>query len=75
MLIPSQVVDFCAQADNPTIPVPMLQEADTIPAALENLMVAPQGHSPIVQTQAALAPAVQVQAAQAAVPPAVVLPL
>ena len=52
----------------------MLQEADTIPAALESLMVAPQGRSPTVQTQAAPAQA-QAAPAQAAALPAVDLPL
>lgn len=78
MLILNQLVDFCVQVDNPTIPIPVptLQEADTIPAAVEILMVAPQGLFPVAQTQAALAP-VQVQAApaQAAAPPAVDQPL
>ena len=50
----------------------MLQEADTIPAALESLMVAPQGRSPTVQTQAAPVQAqAQAAPAQAAVLPAV----
>ena len=53
---------------NPTIPVPIFQEEDTTPAAVESRTAAPQGLSPIVQTQVAQ---VLVLAAQVPVPAAV----
>ena len=66
-------VDFCAQADNPIIPIPMFQEVDTTPAAVVNLMEALLELSPTAQTQTVPAQAaVQVQAAAL---PAVDLPL
>ena len=62
-------VDFCAQADNPIIPIPMFQEVDTTPAAVVNLMEALLELSPTAQTQT-----VPVQVLVAALP-AVVLHL
>ena len=70
MLILKWVLDLCDQADNPTTPIPMFQEVDTIPAAVVNLMEALLELSPTAQTQAA----VQVPAQAAVQVPAVVLP-
>ena len=70
-------VDFCAQADNPIIPIPMFQEVDTTPAAVVNLMEALLELSPTAQTQTVpvQVPAQAAVQVLAAALPAVDLPL